>query len=343
MGAGYGWPKDAVDGALYALLAGGQVEALDKSGKSAAAKEIPQGQIGVTTFRNATTVVTAVHRIGVRSLLTSVGLPYKNNEEAAVIPQLLQKLKDLADDAGGAAPLPPRPETGPVDDLLGKHGNEQFVAVFEARDALLGAYNSWKAAKALKDTRLPRWDVLGRLLAHAGNRPPTYQVRPQSDAILANRSLLSDPDPVQPLVAQLSTDLRAALQLARERLIEARERELAALKDTDEWHRLPDEQWQKIFHANGLGPVEPLTVAAEAQLLATLDATPLRTWDDWIVAVPARLAKAREQAARLLEPKAVRVHPKATTLRTASDVEAYLSDLRTEIMAHIEDGKPVIV
>ena len=77
-GPGWGWPKDAVDGALYALVAGGLVEALDKSGKAVSAKEIPQGQIGVTTFRNATTVVSAKHRIGVRGLLTVVGLPYKS-------------------------------------------------------------------------------------------------------------------------------------------------------------------------------------------------------------------------------------------------------------------------
>jgi hypothetical protein len=230
-----------------------------------------------------------------------------------------------------------------VDDLLGKHGNEQFVAVFEARDALQSAHADWKSAKALKETRVPRWDFLQRLLTHAGNRPVTYSVRPQVQAILTNRSLLSDPDPVKPLITALSTDLHSALQLARDRLVEARDRELEALKGTDEWQKLPDEQWQKILREHKLGPVEPLTVGTEEQLLATLDATPLRTWEDWIVAIPARIAKTREQAAKVLEPKAVRLYPKATTLRTVGDVDAYLKDLRAQIMQNIEAGNPVIL
>jgi hypothetical protein len=235
LGAGYGWPQDAVDGALLALVAGGQVEALNKGAKSVTAKEIPQGQIGVITFRNAVTVITAIHRIGVRQLLTGVGLPFKNNEEAAAIPQMLQKLVDLADDAGGPAPLPPTPDKSLVEDLLGKTGNEQFVAVHKAKTRLLDSYNAWRAAKSLKETRLPRWPVLQRLLAHADARPVAYTVRPQAEAILSSRSLLAEPDPVKPSITELSTELRAALQLARDRLIDARQRELDTLKSTDEW------------------------------------------------------------------------------------------------------------
>jgi hypothetical protein len=342
-GAGYGWPQDAVDGALLALVAGGQVEALDKTGKTVTAKEIDRPQIGQITFRNATTVITAIHRIGVRQLLTAVGLPFKNGEEGPVIPQLLQKLADLADDAGGPAPLPAEPDTSLVEDLLSRHGNEQFVAVYGARTTLQDCYTAWKAAKDLKASRQPRWQVLQRLLAHASSQPSSYQIRPQAEAVHSNRSLLANPDPVQPLIADLSNDLRAALKLARDRLVEARDRELAAFEKTDEWRKLSDEQWQKILRDNGLGPVEPLNVGTEEQLLATLDAKPLKTWEDWIVAVPARIAKAREQAAKLLEPQAVRVHPRSTTLRTATDVEVYLEELRTDIMAHIQAGKPVIV
>ena len=268
-----------------------------------------------------------MHRIGVRGLLTAVGLPYKNNEEAAAVPQLLQKLQDLADDAGGPAPLPARPDTSLVDDLLGKHGNEQFVAVYEARDALserLQCLALGQGAKGEPDS--PRWQVLQRLLTHADNRPVAYQVRPQAQAILTNRSLLADPDPVKPLVAELSADLRAAAPAGPRPA--GRMRATASWtrsRNTDEWRKLSDEQWEKIFHANGLGPVEPLAVGTEEQLLATLDAKPLTTWEDWILAIPARIVKAREQAAKLLEPKAVRVYPKAATLHTTAEVDAYLA------------------
>ena len=343
MGAGYGWPQDAVDGALLALVAGGLVEALDKGGKALTAKEIPQGQIGVTAFRNTVTVITALHRIGVRQLLTGVGLPFKNNEEAAAIPQILQKLADLADDAGGPPPLPPIPAKSLVEDLLGVTGNEQFVAVYAARGKLLDSYHAWKAAKSLKETRLPRWQVLQRLLVHAGGRPVAHTVRPQAEAVMSSRSLLTEPDPVKPLITELSTDLRAALQLARDRLVEGRQQELNALLSTEEWQKLTDEQWQKILRDNGLGTIDPLVVGTEEQLLATLDGKPLKTWEDWILAVPQRIGKAREQAAKLLEPTSVRVRAKSTTLHTAQDVDGYLAELRAEIMAHIDAGHPVIL
>ena len=270
-------------------------------------------------------------------------MPFKNNEEAAAIPQILQKLADLADDAGGPPPLPPIPAKSLVEDLLGVTGNEQFVAVYAARGKLLDSYHAWKAAKSLKETRLPRWQVLGRLLVHAGGRPVAHTVRPQAEAVMSSRSLLTEPDPVKPLITELSTDLRAALQLARDRLVEARQRELDALQSTEEWQKLTDEQWQKILRDNGLGTIDPLVVGTEEQLLATLDGKPLKTWEDWILAVPQRIGKAREQAAKLLEPTSVCVRAKATTLHTAQDVDSYLAELRAEIMAHIDAGHPVIL
>jgi hypothetical protein len=342
-GAGYGWPQDAVDGALLALVAGGIVEALNKSGKAVTAKEIQQGQIGVTSFRNATIIVTALHRIGVRGLLTGVGISFNNGDEAAVVPQLLQKLEDLAGDAGGPAPLPHIPDTNLVDDLLRKHGNEQLVAVFDARDALLACFNTWKAAKVLKESRLPRWQLLQRLLVHAASLPIAHMVRLQTEAIFTHRSLLTDPDPVQTLVTNLSNDLRAALQLARKRLVDERDGELAWLKNTDEWQMLSDEEWEKIFKANDVAPVDPLTVGTEDALLATLDTKPLKTWQDWIVSVPVRIARSREQAAKQLEPKAVRVRPKSATLKTVTEVDAYLVELRQEIVERIETGSPVLL
>ena len=61
------------------------------------------------------------------------------------------------------------------------------------------------------------------------------------------------------------------------------------------------------------------------------------------VAVPTRMRQAREQAAKLLEPKAVRVQPKSTTLHTEDEVDIYLAQLRDEILSHLQTGSPVIL
>ncbi|MDI9548458.1 MAG: hypothetical protein QM346_12760, partial [Chloroflexota bacterium] len=98
-----------------------------------------------------------------------------------------------------------------------------------------------------------------------------------------------------------------------------------------------------LFIEHHVGPVPELKVGTDSELLATLDEKSLSTWNDWTVAVPARIEKAREAAVKLLEPKAVRVQPKSVTLRTPADVDAYLDDLRAEIMQHVDNQTPVMI
>ena len=78
-------------------------------------------------------------------------------------------------------------------------------------------------------------------------------------------------------------------------------------------------------------------------LLLTLDANSLSDWSGKLAALPGRIGKAREDAAKKLEPKTVRVHPKSATLRTLPDVNDYLATLRGDIIQHIEAGNPVIL
>jgi hypothetical protein len=51
----------------------------------------------------------------------------------------------------------------------------------------------------------------------------------------------------------------------------------------------------------------------------------------------------REEAARLLEPKAVTVRPKAALLHTETELDAYLADLRAQVLPHLLNKFPVII
>jgi hypothetical protein len=126
-------------------------------------------------------------------------------------------------------------------------------------------------------------------------------------------------------------------------MVNVRNRELRAMEVTAEWRRLDDEQGRAIFDANHVGPIDELDIGTDDKLLAALDAKPLDAWETEAVAVPTRMRAAREQAAKLLEPQAVRVRPRRTTLHTAPEVDVYLDELRNEILGHIEADKPVII
>ncbi len=341
-GVGYGWPQDAIDGSLLALVAGGYVRA-EKNSRPLSAKQIIQSQIGVIDFYNEEKVVTASQRLKVRHLARDMGLSVKSGEEAEAIPRLLQHLQDLAADAGGQPPLPQRPATSTILDLQSLTGNGQFLAVCDRQSELLKDYKAWSRAKEQEKERTPHWQKLQRLLGHASLLPVANKIRPQIEAIVQNRSLLSDPDPMTPLIEALTTALRSALQAARQRVVDVRNRELRAMESTSEWSKLDDEKWHDIFDANHVGPIDELDIGTDNKLLATLDEKPLSAWETEGVAVPTRMRQAREQAAKQLEPQSVRVRPKRTTLHSEEEVDAYLEELRSEILSHIDAGKPVIL
>ena len=155
-GAGYGWPQDAVDGILLTLLNAGLVGARDKGGQPVSARQIPQSQIGVTTFYRESFILTTGQKIGLRKLIQDVGLTIKPDQEAAGVQSALQRLRDLAADAGGDEPLPLPPDTAPIVALQNLSGNEQLVRVFEARDGLQADYHRWQALADRKEERLKR-------------------------------------------------------------------------------------------------------------------------------------------------------------------------------------------
>ncbi len=116
----------------------------------------------------------------------------------------------------------------------------------------------------------------------------------------------------------------------------------ADLMELTTWSKLNDEKWHDIFDANHVGPIDELDIGTDNKLLATLDEKPLSAWETEGVAVPTRMRQAREQAAKQLEPQAVRVQPRRTTLHSEEEVDAYLEELRSEILSYIDAGKPVI-
>jgi len=61
----YGWPQDAVDGGLLALVAEGEVTARH-NGQAVSAKQLPQNAVGAAEFRTPSVVVSAGQRIAVR-------------------------------------------------------------------------------------------------------------------------------------------------------------------------------------------------------------------------------------------------------------------------------------
>ena len=108
--APFGWPQDAIDAALMALLTAGHLRATG-NGNPVNASALAQSSIGATDFRVEIPSLSANQRVGVRGLFQAAGLNAPSNEESSFAPRFLEKLEAMAKEAGGDPPLPARPDT----------------------------------------------------------------------------------------------------------------------------------------------------------------------------------------------------------------------------------------
>jgi hypothetical protein len=339
----YGWPKDAINGALLTLLAGGHIRAEQDGVRLNSAKELQPLQIGKTTFYKEDQPPTMKERLAVKGLLTEANVKYEPGQESNAIPALLQKLTGLADSAGGPPPLPTGPNTSYITALQAMAGNGQFRAVAERYDQIRSDLQIWRKAAERMPQREAEWSELGRLLRHAEGLPVASEVHEQSVAIEAHRQLLADPDPVKPLLDRLTDELRAQLQERFERLNSSRSHALSALEQSAEWQALESTTRDQILGKAGLSPYARPDISTDRGLLVVLDGTPLHSWEERAELVDARAQHARELAMRKLEPHSVSIKVPATTLKSKEDVEHFLSNLRETLMKHIDAHETVIL
>jgi hypothetical protein len=339
----FGWPKDAINGALLTLLASGNVRAAQDGTVLAGPKQLPPTQIGKATFYKEDEPPTMPERLAVRGLLTSAAIPYEAGQEGTQIPALLQRLKDFGARAGGPPPLPAPPDTAHLDALLALGGNQQFREVAKSHDRLAEDLEQWRAADQRRENRDAAWRDLGRLLRHAEGLPVSAKVAPAVAAIREARQLLDDPDPLAPLIDELADALRTELRRQTEQLTNEQQRAVTDLAATSEWTQLSQEKQAELVEDAKLAPVEMPDTSSDGKLLESLDAIPLSGWQDRISLVPSRRDQARQRAAKLLEPESVTVALPSATIRNDTDLRDYISELEALVQPHLDANETVII
>ena len=106
--APFGWPKDAIDGALFVMLVAGNLRAT-VNGQPAQAQTLPQNQVGVASFYVDVPPLNVQQRLDLKALFQKIGITTQNGKESEAAAQFLQKLLALAESAGGSAPRPAVP------------------------------------------------------------------------------------------------------------------------------------------------------------------------------------------------------------------------------------------
>jgi hypothetical protein len=254
----YGWPRDAVDGALITLHTTGHLR-VTHNGAPLAVKQLDQAKIPVVEFRMESAALDAGQRIKLRKLFQAAGVSCKSGDEAIAAGQFLSGLAELAVSAGGDAPMPARPSTVHIDNLRGLAGNEQLAAILDQYSVLEKQVKDWSAKVELAAKRKPAWDTLKRLLAHAASLTEVAESQTQLDAIRDERRLLDTPDPVPSIHKSIVGLLRKALNKAHGEFAETYDRQKSALEASENWKKLKGQQRSEILAAEGIGNVPELT------------------------------------------------------------------------------------
>lgn len=337
----FGWPRDAIDGALYALLATGHLRATDAASKSVDAKSLERNKLTQASFSLESVTITPVQKIKIRGLFSTLSVPCQPNEELVRIPLLIAKLKTLAEGAGGPAPQPQAPKQELITKLDELTGNALLLELFTNVDSLAQLAKSWEETAKDIQNRLPVWNQLSSLIEHAKELGPYEGLCAEIEAIRSQRSLLATPDPVRPILDRAAELLRQALSAKLIGYKDEYDQQTAMLCADANWKKLDAKQQANLIAEHHIDPPESPNISTADQLQDALDTCNLQRWIERMQALKTRFDSVRLEAARLLMPTVKRVNLPSRTLNCADDVKAWLAEAEAALLKQLANG-PVI-
>ncbi|MGD9659783.1 MAG: BREX system P-loop protein BrxC [Porticoccaceae bacterium] len=338
LAAPYGWPQDAIDGGLAVLMATGILIASDNRNNPVSATTMERKQITQTSFKPESITIRPVDLIKIRGVLSISGIDCQPGEEAAKLPLLAEKGRELAKRAGGEAPLPKMPDSRLFDELARQSGNAQLKQVLDEQDAIKQAIKDWTDTAQRIEARRGDWVLLKDLLALSRGLSFHAIIHTEVDAIINQRSLLDDPNPVTGLIQQLVGKLRDAIQFHVQAYLARHAECLAQLQSDSHWQQLSDEQQQAILDRRKLHTLEQPALNDAEAIIDSLNTVSLELWSERTDSLASKFDSARLEAAELLQPKLQRINLPRTTFECEADVDTWLTDVKQQILAKLNDG-----
>ena len=339
----YGWPKDAIDAALVALVRANKLTVI-LNGEPAAASALDGTAIGKATFRREDIAISARDKIALAGLLQPLVGPIPNRDDLAEPARaFLRKLRSLGESAGGEPPLPATPKLMLEDEAQALAGNALLRLLLDRKSEIEKAIESWTARAKLKTERMARWRTAERLARHAEPFPEAATDLIELKGIREGRQLLEPTDPLPAPVRRLRELLTKRLTTAHKELTEAVRGALDTLNANPVWAGLELAKKELILAEVGLKlPPQPDT-SDDEKLAESLDRRPLGQWQAEIRGVADLQVSAAQKAAQLSAPQTQRsMIERGTIVRSEDEVDAWLGRQRTTLVAAVKRG-PVVI
>jgi hypothetical protein len=336
----YGWPQDAIDAVLLALLRDGTLSAKDSQNNAIGVGQLDQQSLGKARFYLQEVRLTAKEKMGVRGVFGIAGVNAQSGQEEAKAVEFLDVFENKVLQSGGDAPLPPPVSAILLKELRQKTGPEQLKAILDGKEQLQELWDQACSLAALKEKRLPGWERLQALLHQAQGVPVHQELEPQVEAIRRQRSLL-DPttDFAAPLLLQLEQALTAELEQAQQQVSQVVAAELQQLQASAEWQDLPEVERNRIGQALQL-PVAapPADPVDRGNLLEALQHRSLASRAELAESLPTRFGKARSAAAKALEPNIQPLKLSSGVLKDEAALDAWWASKRQELLTSLQNG-----
>jgi hypothetical protein len=334
--APYGWSQDAIDSMLICLK---RTEHLSSS-----ESDLKTGNVSQATFKKEIHTLTALQKIAIKKLLQEAGIYCPQNQD--IFPysnEFLDNLRGLAETVSGEAPKPERINTTFIKEIANKEGNERLLEILIYKDELSKKYTEWTKKQELLRLREPDWDTLLELKKFCPDSPDFGVIIKEIDAIWENRLLYQEPDPIQPLLTQLTEKLGNKLNEVVEKYLLQRQERMNVLQENEYFSKLTQEQKHFILTKNQLLTKYEINFNHAHNLAHQLMRHSLENWKTKISALQGQFDAALTEAIELTAPKAKSFYLPKGTINNQAELEKYIADLKSELESLLKNSSSVIL
>ncbi|MBF9018802.1 MULTISPECIES: hypothetical protein [unclassified Oceanispirochaeta] len=254
-------------------------------------------------------------------------------------------MKSLSEKAGGEAPRPVVPDVRDLEEIrLTPAGNEQLLAIFNIIEDFEIKIEQWEARSEAIEKRWNDWQILEKLKFKAQGIPDSEVLDVQVETLKEKRQLIDEPNPMNPLIKGYTDLLRSELNGIQSQWKQTWEDGESQLHGDDNFNSLDPEDKHKIRRNLSLleGEQPQINLEDTSRILASLGETSIESLKDKLAALPNRYKQAQMQAAKELEPKAREVILPSRTMKTEQDIDAWMEEVKAELLKALEDG-PVVI
>jgi len=348
--APFGWPKDAIEGAIIALCASGHLHAYNDGHKAVSLTELDNRRtLEKSYFKcESESPPTAEEKVKAKAVYQKVGIQARAGSEGEDASLCIEKLRELLDKTGGDPPLPEVMVPSYLAEMDGLSGVSLLKRIAAQKEIIIADIEKWKRTAELIPVRLQEWERLCTLLDHGEGLVGLDMIIREAAAIKEHRSLLADPDPVTDLLLQVQERLREEISCGISQVSESYQSLISSLESDSHWHELDSHEQEMILSSYHIKSIPQMPLGTDNDIIQALKQYPLSDYQkaldlirlshDKIVSEAALRYAAKQK--KVLTPVSLK---RGVKISNEDDLEAYIDDIRTRVKALLQEKQEVLI